>query len=701
MNYRGMPSVLSGEEENEYRRWVASRRLETLTPPVVPPRNSIQPRGTLPIYTPSNEAKNEILRETASPGLEVLKQLLQQNGIDPNAMAQVLSSSTAAIAGSAAFWAALKGNDPLSPQAQWKPNDFDIWIPSDPTQWSEAVEAFHPLLIQSGYRKTNVHTPAQAQGDYRRLRKWVDKIYTYTKGPLSRRRMSLVGVNQEYQEPATTPENMSIQIMTVKNQGSATREQTLLNVIQSFDLQLCEYWWTGDDHIKSTNDQLPVSVLPGPGASQQTIFEWLRTFQRAIKYKGRGFTLEWVPFMLGAMKSASGFFQPNRSYSGRRTRRGGSFTVGFSNVLARMNEVVSTEGSSTLQFVFIDPDAASHVEIRMHHPDIPFNLLGIEDTQNGELAVNYVVNIGDLPNTGPQPIRGRHRSFLQGPQEPFVLPFSLPVERTLENTSSATYTLPSNWRTEAAERMTLNANQRVPIQQGHCFDFVNITEEVIELYLEEDRAQNLVLLSPPTSSGDVLANASCTTREQIQRWRSERTNVTLPCAGPEGRFPVDTNLQFVRIELREFPVHVPLVDVDAVLNNADQLYQVTATDLQIPTTASLDTVLGGSYVSADHCQAGSSKRIYRLHPVEFVNEQGTGRIPSSSNSNTPTIPYIPSLSSTVPLSNPVLNTNSFLTPSPSPASSPVVVLPPSSRSRNRNRSRSRLRSNSRSRQFRW
>ena len=175
--------------------------------------------------------------------------------------------------------------------------------------------------------------------------------------------------------------------------------------------------------------------------------------------------------------------------------------------------------------------------------------------------------------------------------------------------------LPADWRREAAPEPVKRSQQdRTQYNEGQCYDFVMTGEEKIHDYLAQD-PNNIVLLSP---APNVFSNAVCITHDQLAQWRESETNITLACTGPEGRFPVDPHNLFVRLELREFPVYAA-IDVDQALDMPQQqLFQITETSLVLQPAASADAVLNSQYINANHCQAGTTKRIYRLESVEFV-----------------------------------------------------------------------------------
>jgi len=559
-----------------------------------------------------------------SAGIQELMNMLQAAGINPTQMAERLQNSGAAFAGSSVLFAAIKAQNPQV-EPNWYPNDFDIWAMPDPRRWSDPVEALHTLLIESGYQKKQVIShghlgcagPVNELFNYARLKNWISRIHIYDK-----------------------PTQPSVQIMILRdhhwnNETESREPSTPEGVVRSFDITLCQYLWNGGDQIRSTNAQVPTAVALSPGANEQSMFEWIRTFQRAIKYKERGFTLDWLPFFEGALISVNIFFSdfllnPRPNPNWRYSHHGPQFGfMAIRRVCQILNGIVQEEGSSDLRIVGVNPNNMDLFTMNGRSPEgIIGTSLVVVHKDTGEIVSNFRVPLG-----GASPVRRQRipRTMLfPPPQFPPEFRQELGVAyqqaapetprtiaQRLRNQPNGEFQFPPDWRYQAAETINRSGEDYNTTEESKCFDFVMATEEDIKNHIKET-PNNLILLSPPTESGDVFSNAVCITRDQLRNWKDSETNITLACAGPEGRFPVDSRFLFVRIELREFPVYVPMSDVDAAIDaERDQFFQITPTNLTLPSTASADVVLNYNNVSADHCQGGTSKKIYRLHPVRF------------------------------------------------------------------------------------
>ena len=91
---------------------------------------------------------------------------------------------------------------------------------------------------------------------------------------------------------------------------------------------------------------------------------------------------------------------------------------------------------------------------------------------------------------------------------------------------------------------------------GQCYDFIKMEPEDVDGHLLAN-LQNVVILSP-----NGLSNAICTSKEALYNATFDPSKISFACAGANGQFPIDYTMPFVRIDLREFPVYVPLVDVE-------------------------------------------------------------------------------------------------------------------------------------------
>ena len=136
-------------------------------------------------------------------------------------------------------------------------------------------------------------------------------------------------------------------------------------------------------------------------------------------------------------------------------------------------------------------------------------------------------------------------------------------------------------------------------------------EQNIAEYLAQDM-DNLVFVL-----GD---SATCYTRKQLLEDAKDTTKVILECR-PDWKFVGP----YLKLSLPNFNVIVPTSQIQSALNNAKLLktdssrtFQLKSTNVELPLTASLDAARQeeGSFMSGDHCQSGTSKRVYALLPSD-------------------------------------------------------------------------------------
>ena len=140
----------------------------------------------------------------------------------------------------------------------------------------------------------------------------------------------------------------------------------------------------------------------------------------------------------------------------------------------------------------------------------------------------------------------------------------------------------------------------------------------LEPVSEEEARDRLVFFLSKRADNQELV-PYCYSLEQLEH--DIRSQVFVKCEGETMRNIINylgkpAGNPIVKIDLGT-RVFVPISQLlGALYKTKKQVFVLTPTDEVYEYTASLDTVLGGSYVSADHCQAGSDKRIYTITACE-------------------------------------------------------------------------------------
>jgi hypothetical protein len=184
-----------------------------------------------------------------------------------------------------------------------------------------------------------------------------------------------------------------------------------------------------------------------------------------------------------------------------------------------------------------------------------------------------------------------------------------------------------------------NATELKNLMKQMCLDFIEGEESSIETYLksslENANDKHIVIVD------ENLKNGTQTTKSRIAGF--DKTYITLPCVGRQGTaFPVDENTKFLKMNLSNFTVYVPLTDVQRLLEHDPfmNVWMVKPSLLNLSHTASQNAVNRRNYVSSNHCQSGTDKKIYRLIGVNFncfesslSSEKKNKRKRSSNNNN--------------------------------------------------------------------
>jgi hypothetical protein len=152
-----------------------------------------------------------------------------------------------------------------------------------------------------------------------------------------------------------------------------------------------------------------------------------------------------------------------------------------------------------------------------------------------------------------------------------------------------------------------------------CFDFIMYGDEDIKEYLNPENninSDNLVIIDPNQTRG------ICSSRTYLENLLRDPSMRFYPCIRvPQGGFQFVRNKTLIRIHSNNFNVVVPITDVKKAMSgqngNIFKLYK-TDTEYEFTSGANAAYLIGReAYVSADHCQSGSNKTLYRLLPTSL------------------------------------------------------------------------------------
>ena len=157
-----------------------------------------------------------------------------------------------------------------------------------------------------------------------------------------------------------------------------------------------------------------------------------------------------------------------------------------------------------------------------------------------------------------------------------------------------------------------------------CYDVINLDEIKFDEYLEQDPDDNIIIISPASSS-KFGGNAICFSRSELDQLLKNLTAIVLPCVGSgveHPSFPAEAMTRFIRLSLPNMNIIVPEEDIIKISKSWDysEIFQVEPTKWTIPTTATADTILNYRWVSGAHCQPGTSQIVYRLRGIHYENQ---------------------------------------------------------------------------------
>lgn len=152
-----------------------------------------------------------------------------------------------------------------------------------------------------------------------------------------------------------------------------------------------------------------------------------------------------------------------------------------------------------------------------------------------------------------------------------------------------------------------------------CFDVSMLDDSVqVNEYLQES-IDNLVFVFESASG---TLNATCMTRESLRLSAS----VFYPCLKPhsmEDGVSVQYDTPIIRLMINTFPIHITQPNMDSltkqIYSNNHQVFVISELPEMFPYTISETARLAreeDALVSADHCQDGTSKRMYTIQAVQ-------------------------------------------------------------------------------------
>jgi hypothetical protein len=544
---------------------------------------------------------------------DISNRLNSVDGLDKRLLKNLLREHDALVAGSYLIMQTLG----VSHKESWRDADIDIWIHQD----SRPEIFLAGLMTQLGCDLPSRLKMKNDQSGYERLAAHINRAYK-----------------------TTTARGRKVQIIVTRIPPP--------QVVGQFDLSICRVALNGDGTVQTYNctrkewlDDLSNMTFTTDRHVQQSTFEWIRTLNRVAKYYNRAFVFEPEDFKREIARS----FEDNPIDPESVVRVWNhalaavqlpapilaQFTLGYSE---DNRPVFSTNASIWHKMVREAQAAAEHgLESNLSKTKyilFHFRRMGIipEEVQD-RIMLEYNTLVSARRDEYPLFYDYGYKFELTFPDQPCILriwreesPSHEPVliERKdhtpPELRGNGDYTPPPVENTE--------------VVYEQCFDFVAYDEiKDFMPHLRESESVGLI----------VGRKVYCLGVEQFRKIFEEQSgefardqDVMFECiTDPEDerRKRVLLDNKYVQVRLEAIFL-VPMVDVLQLLQlykeEVTRLYEIKPTGKKLEYTASLGAAtnlsreldvetryrrVNDSWVSADHCQAGSDKMLYRLVPT--------------------------------------------------------------------------------------
>lgn len=446
----------------------------------------------------------------------------------------------------------------------WKPSDVDIWVQQNDSKFFDPVQEFHPVLTKHGFHYSGNLSTESSQ--YLRLKSHVKKIHVYKN------------------------DIIVIQIIV-------TVTDVVLDVIPTFDFTICQVMFDGQTIQMQPNvakDIINFKLKISEEAMNQTAFEWIRTFKRMGKYLARGFIPDSYFFKEQVYPTIISLIV-TRSYKRPRSER--QLILNKANLLNLARSLNKQIANLPVEFQAKIEILSNSSNYQLATFDFRENLDDVWSIKTtGELGSNTIISLKEITTIYTPSLNQRLRRA---------------------HGVGGKYKLPNTELLETIDFLTVRDLERYrAITGGTCFDVEELEEENVLKFLNDDPDENIVILDD-----DTHLNGVCWKRTNLRNITKDLSAISLPCAGPSGGFPVDERKKFYKISAKNYQAFIPENDLNFLLNSSNNIFQLEKTGVTILTTASASSIINRDFVSADHCQDGTSKIIHRLIPVKQPDEQ--------------------------------------------------------------------------------
>ena len=168
------------------------------------------------------------------------------------------------------------------------------------------------------------------------------------------------------------------------------------------------------------------------------------------------------------------------------------------------------------------------------------------------------------------------------------------------------------------------------MKAGTCWDFEEIENIDLNSYLSKLDNAVLVLMS-----NGKLSQVTCTTLDRLYGFLNDKTNTFFECGNNRPNYLI----KYYKLQMRDFGLLVNLQNLKQALDDWQYAKEELPSDEDLPgtggvfllrdtgrvleSTGSEDSMRGDNWVSGDHCQGGTAKKVYSIEYVKRDLEEDT------------------------------------------------------------------------------
>lgn len=455
--------------------------------------------------------------------------------------------------------------------------DIDIWLPYSKTQTSK-LGTLTQFLVGAGYEwPTTLYVRGSMESalptSYRRLKTSISRMFLFH------------GV-----------ERIHVQILCLhETVGGKPAE-----IVHNFDMTMLQRWYDGKEVQSTTvgqtafSDRLLTVNTDSQDVCDQTLGEWVRTLKRLIKYQARQFQVTWTDKMSQlALKTAS---QLVLNSNGLHLW-----------LLHNWNDCVRKLDANLPYLVITNKPPASRIED-----------LRVITTTDGRFILDSV-----------PPMLHWNELTQQEQQD------ALPIDGALSQSPHATARGGNSRsrllhvhgfdRSETVLPQRHRVSTLVPFptyeRRTSIYEVVTGTTTVYAValaehmdareFLKQNETDNVILVDPQGN------------KTGLSRSLLIKSKTYMACTNVGDLRDMNANPTFrhrgiiAQIPLGEYTIYVPQKQLLTAMRSSDVYFGLQEKDGHFEATISQDTLLGhANMVSADHCQEGSSKAVWRIFGID-------------------------------------------------------------------------------------